>query len=153
MSRLGVAVFLVVLGAGIACGPTLAEAHHAQPDVLGAVYAAAQRYGVPAEPLIALTICESHGDAHAESDRRWIAGRFIPTSRGAAMLNDLPTGLAHHFWSIGYTDREDPEQSADYLARVSSGEFLPGQPHAPPLHPSGVVSLARWTCGRLLGLS
>jgi hypothetical protein len=145
---LSVAAFLAVLGGAILVQPS--EAHHAQPDVLGAVYAAAQRHGVAAEPLVALVRCESQADAHAEGDKRWRAGRFVPTSRGSAQLSDLPTGLAHHFWSLGYTDRDDPEQAADYLARVASGEFLPGRPHAPPLHPTGVVSIERWSCWRLL---
>lgn len=132
-----------------------AEAHHAQPDVLGAVYAAAQRHGVDPEPLVRLVRCESRGDAHAEGDKRWryydgAGWRFVPTSRGAAQLNDLPTGLARHFWSLGYDDREDPEQVADYIARVRKGEFLPGRPNAPPLHPHGVVSIDRWSCWPLV---
>jgi hypothetical protein len=148
-SRVGVVAFLAVLLLGV--GAPVAEAHHAQPDVLGAVYAAAQRHGVEAEPLVALVLCESHGEAHAEGDERWRDGRFVPTSRGATQLSDLPTGLAHHFWNwAGYTDRDDPEQAADYLARVATGEFLRD---GTPLHPYGLVTLARWTCGRLLGLS
>lgn len=130
-------------------GARIAEAESS--DVRGAIYAAAHIHGVDPEPLIALVDCETAHtfDADAKGDYRWQGGRFIPTSRGPAQLNDLETGLAHHFWDLGYTDRTDPEQAADYLARVAAGEFLPGQPGAPPLHPTGIVSLKRWTCWRL----
>lgn len=143
--KVSVALLLVILG--VACAlPSIAEAHHAQPDVLGAVYAAAQRYGVPAEPLVELVRCESKGDAHAEGDHRWRAGRFVPTSRGPAQINDLPTGLAEHFWTwAGYDDRTDPEQVADYLAKVARGDYLRD---GTPLHPYGLVTLARWSCWR-----
>lgn len=129
--------------------PGRVSADHAQPDVQGAVYAAAQRHHINPEPILRLFECESGFRQHAEGDHRWIEGRFVPTSRGPAQISALPTGLARHFWSLGYTDREDPEQAADYTVRVYAGEFLR---YPPPLHPFGIVSIERWSCARKLGI-
>lgn len=140
------ALFVGMALAGALSG---ASASHAQsdPDVQGAIYAAARIHGVDPAPLIALVRCETGGtfDPETLGDYRWREGRYVPTSRGAAQLSDLPTGLAGHFWSLGYTDRGDPEQTADYIARVYQGEFLR---HPPPLHPFGRVSMNRWSCWR-----
>lgn len=61
----------------------------------------------------------------------------MPTSRGPFQINDLPTGLFWHFLRVGYDDPTDPEQAADYVARVSAGEWA-----------SEGVTLARWSCYR-----
>lgn len=143
-TRLGWGVLLTLL---LSATVGVAVARAEPVDVVGALYAAAEIHGVAPEPLIALVRCETAGtfDPDAKGDYRWRDGRYVPTSRGAAQINDLPTGLARHFWSLGYTDRSDPEQAADYLARVASGEFVR---NPPPLHPHGRVTLARWSCWR-----
>lgn len=114
-----------------------------QPDVLGAIHAAAQNHEVPAAPLIELARCESAGtfDPDAKGDYRWRGGRFVPTSRGVYQLNELPgTGLYYHF-KREYPDNDstDVEAVSDYVARVAKGEFA-----------REGVTLARWSCWSLV---
>lgn len=111
-----------------------------EPDTVGAIHAAAQNNGVAVAPLLALSRCETGGtfDADAAGDYRWRDGRYVPTSRGAFQINDLDTGLYRHFRAQGYRDRTDPEQAADYVARVSRGDWA-----------REGVTLSRWTCYRI----
>lgn len=127
------ALVAAVLLLGVLASPARAET----TDVRGAIYAAAAIHGVDPGPLIDLVDCETGGtfDADAAGDHRWRDGRYVPTSRGPAQINDLPTGLARHYYAQGYTDRTDAEQAADYLARISAGEWA-----------SEGVTLARWSC-------
>lgn len=92
------------------------------------------------EPLLTLAWCESRFDPGARGDDGG--------SHGIYQLNDRPTGLLRHFYAVDYDDPYDAEQAIEYVVRVAAGEFLPGQPGALPLHPYGVVSLARWSCWR-----
>lgn len=83
----------------------------------------------------------------------WCESRFRPSARGdnhrshgLYQLNDYDTGLIWHFYYSGYTDAYNPWQSTDYYARVKKGEFLPYTGNAPPLHPFGYITVARWSC-------
>lgn len=127
---------LWLLALALLLWPRVAGAEPA--DTVGAIYAAAQNHGVSAGRLLSLASCETGGtfDADAKGDYRWREGRYVPTSRGPFQINDLPTGLDGHFRRQGYTDRTDPEQAADYVARVLDGEFV-----------RDGVTLARWSCG------
>lgn len=139
-TRLGWAVLIALaLLLGASTGWLVGRARAEPPDVRGAIYAAAQIHGVAAEPLIELVRCETGGTfrADAAGDWRWRDGRYVPTSRGPAQINDLPTGLDRHFRAQGYDDPTDPEQAADYLARVATGEWA-----------RQGVTLARWSCWR-----
>jgi len=110
--------------AALAVSDTEAGGNH---DPRGAIHAAAQAHGVDAAPLLALAACESRYVPTARGDR----GR----SHGLFQLNDQPTGLLHHYRALGYADPYDAEASADYVARVASGEFA-----------RQGVTLGRWTC-------
>ena len=93
--------------------------------------------GLRPQPILDLLWCESRFDPEAIGDHG--------PSLGLAQLSTLPTGLYAHFLEIGYSSAWDTEQAVEYLARVASGEFLPGQPSAPELHTHGIVSSARWS--------
>lgn len=120
----GLLVLLCLLAALV---PTGSEA--AEPDAIGIVWAAAQNHATPAEPLLAIVACESRFRPAARGDY----GR----SHGLVQLNDRATGLIWHFYAQKYTDAYDPEQAADYLARVATGEWA-----------RQGVTLWRWSCHR-----
>jgi len=98
-------------------------------DPVGAIYAAADNNGVAPAVLLALAECESRFNPSARGDY----GR----SHGLMQLNDRATGLLHHFYQQGYDDPYDPEQAADYVARVAAGEWA-----------REGVTLGRWSCYR-----
>lgn len=107
-------------------------------DPIGSIYAAASNHSVSPGPMLRVAFCESRFNPSARGDG---GGSY-----GLYQLNGTPTGLLGHFYSLDYDDPFDAEQSADYYARVYAGEFLPGMPNQPPLHPYGIVSVERWSC-------
>lgn len=88
---------------------------------------AAARHDVSPGLLIALATCESRLDPSAVGDHG--------SSHGLIQLSDLPTGLLGHFHDQGYATAYSAWESADYLARVASGEFA-----------WEGVTLRRWSC-------
>jgi hypothetical protein len=101
-----------------------------QRDPVGALFAAAQNHGVNPYVLINIVRLESGFNPYAVGDHGM--------SLGLIQLHQY--GLRRHFYAMGYTDVFSAEQSADYLARVASGEFR-----------RQGVTLSHWTAARWLG--
>lgn len=107
-------------------------------DPIGSIYAAADKHNVSVNHMLRVAGCESRFSPSARGDSGGSLGLY--------QLNGLPTGLLHHFYYVGYDDPWDVEQQSDYFARVLAGDFLPGGPYPAPIHPYGIVSVARWSC-------
>lgn len=132
--RLDAAVFVAVLLALCAFGPTLAEAQEPAPWIADVIAERAEARGASAWALTVILRCESSFDPEALGDY----GR----SHGIAQINDHPrTGLLGHFKSLGYRSAYSVWDSIDYLARILSGEFRWAN-----------VAPSRWTCARLWGI-
>lgn len=77
----------------------------------------------------------------------WCESRYRPSARGDSgsshglyQLNDLDTGLLHHFYYMGYTNPYNPWQAADYYGRTLRGDFNYVD------HVYGRVLIYRWSC-------
>ena len=125
----------------LAVSVTSGVAYADSSDPIGSIYAAAANHRVSPGPMLATAFCESQFNAKAKGDRH-----LRKPSHGLFQLSELPTGLLAHFYYVGYTDPYDAEEQADYYARVTKGDFLPGGPYPAPLHPYGIVSTKRWSC-------
>ena len=119
-------VLLVVFSSGVA------QAQQVTPDdVRAALREAAAQEGVSGDILVQIVACETgqRFNADALGDRG--------TSHGIAQLNDRPTGLLSHFYSVGYSNPYSVEQASAYLARVAAGHWsVQG------------ITLRRWSCYR-----
>lgn len=101
--------------------PDVPEARPA--TVVDIIHDRAAAHQVSGAALERLSWCESRHDPNATGDSG--------TSRGLFQINDR--GLASHFRAQGYDSPYDAWASADYVARVMSGEW-PG------------ITLRHWSC-------
>lgn len=124
MRRVALALLLLTFGSGVgqAWGQTPSEIREMATE-------RATAHGASAGTLIGIVACESTFRPDAVGDR----GR----SHGLVQLNDLPTGLLHHFRQVGYSDPYNAWEALDYLARVAVGTWA-GQG----------ITLRRWSCYR-----
>ena len=122
-------ILAVVLGSGASQAQGLSA-----DDVQQIIRDAAATHGANPATLLAIVRCETGNrwNADALGDRGH--------SHGIAQINDQPTGLLRHFHAQGYGSPYDPWEAADYLARVSVGEWA-----------GEGVTLARWSCWRRAG--
>lgn len=137
-SRLVTALSALTLAAAVTLSVAVAPARAEYPlDLeqlwgLEVIDAVALDVGVSQEHMRRVAWCESRYRPSAVGDY----GR----SSGLFQLNNLPTGLLHHFHYVGYTDVFNPWQSADYYARVLRGDF----DYMDAVY--GRVTVARWSC-------
>lgn len=99
---------------------------------LEVIEAVAANRGVSFEHMRRVAWCESRFRPSANGDYKH--------SHGMYELNDLDTGLLHHFYYVGYTDPYNPWQSTDYYARTLRGDF----DYVDMVY--GRVLVGRWSC-------
>lgn len=132
-SRLKMALSALILAATVTLSAASAsELDNEQLWGLEVIDAVADYTGVSATHMRRVAWCESRYRPSAVGDY----GR----SFSLFQLNNLPTGLLHHFYYVGYTDVFNPWQSAEYYARTLRGDFN----YMDAVY--GRVTVGRWSC-------
>lgn len=131
VSRLLTALHGLTLAATLSVA-SASELDNEQLWGLEVIDAVAAYTGVSATHMRRVAWCESKYRPSAVGDY----GR----SSGLFQLNDLPTGLLHHFHYVGYTNAFNPWQSADYYARTLRGDFH----YMDVVY--GRITILRWSC-------